>query len=380
MKVLQVNKLYYPHIGGVENHVRELVLAIKDRVEVKVLVASTGPIGRTELIDGVEVTKVASLGRLRSSPIVPTFGPWLRRLKSDIFHFHFPFPTGELAYLRALPPGKLVVTYHSDIIRQRLLLRLYAPYLRKFLNFADRIIASSPNMVEHSPFLHDFQEKCTVVPFGVDLRKFEMTSEIKEKVSQLRTKYGPRMILFLGRLIYYKGLEHLVVAMKEIDANLVIAGSGPLEHELRKMVSESGLRRKVDFVSQPRDEDIPAYYHACDVFVLPSVERSEAFGIVQLEAMACGKPVVSTNLPTGVPFVNLDEETGLIVPPRSSTALADAVNRLLEDESLRTKLGAQGRARVQREFTRELMANRVLQVYEEITRDLWREPAASSSE
>lgn len=368
MKVLQVNKLYYPHIGGVENHVRDLAVGIKDWVDVRVLVANTSPIGRTETIDSVEVTKAASLGRFRSAPLVPTFGLWLKRLRSDIYHFHFPFPTGELAYLWARPPGKLVVTYHSDIIRQKLLLRAYTPYLRKFLASADRIIASSPNMIEHSPFLQNLKEKCTVIPFGIDLKKFELTPDIKEKINQLRMKYGPRMVFFLGRFIYYKGLEYLIVAMKEVDANLVIAGSGPLEQELKKMVAESGLKRKVNFVREPRDEDIAAYFHACDVFVLPSVERSEAFGIVQLEAQACRKPVVSTNLTTGVPFVNLDEETGLVVIPRSSTALADAINRLLEDDQLRMKLGAQAQARVEKEFTRELMAERVLKLYEEVTR------------
>lgn len=366
MKILQVNKLYYPHIGGVENSVRDLVQGIKEKVQVNVLVANTSFSTRREKIDGVDVIKVASLGRFRSAPLTPTFGLWLRRLKSDIYHFHFPFPTGELAYLWARPEGKLVVTYHSDIIRQKFLLRFYAPYLKKFLAAADRVIASSPNMVEHSPFLQEIAKKCRVVPFGIDVKQFRLTQEIREKVRLLRVKYGKKAIFFLGRLIYYKGLEYLIVAMKEVDANLIIAGSGPLESELKRIVKEEGLRRKIDFVGELKDAELPAYYHACDVFALPAVERSEAFGIVQLEAQACGKPVVSTNLKTGVPFVNLDGITGLVVSPRSSTALADALNKLLKNDELRLRLGTQAKKRVEKEFTREVMAERILRVYEEV--------------
>ncbi len=366
MRVLQVNKLYYPHIGGVENSVRDLARGIKDEVHVRVLVANTRFLNRREEIDGIEVIKVASLGRFRSAPLAPTFGLWLRRLKSDIYHFHFPFPTGELAYLWAKPKGKLVVTYHSDIIRQKFLLRLYTPYLKKFLAVADRVIASSPNMIEHSPFLKEIKNKCRVVPFGIDVKKFELTPEIKEKIRLLRIKYGNRVIFFLGRLIYYKGLEYLLIAMKEVNASLVIAGSGPLEPELKRIVKEEGLKRKIDFVGELQDSELAAYYHACDVFVLPSVERSEAFGLVQLEAHVCGKPVVSTDLKTGVPFVNLDRVTGLIVPPRSFTALADALNRLLEDKELRLRLGSQAKERVKREFTHEVMASRMLDVYREV--------------
>ncbi|PIW22567.1 MAG: glycosyl transferase family 1, partial [Candidatus Aquicultor secundus] len=153
MKVLQVNKLYYPHIGGVENHVRTLAAGLKDKVDIEVLVANEQLAAAVDFVDDIKVIRVASFGRLRSTPLAPGFIPALKKSKSDIYHLHFPNPTGETAFLIARPPGKLVVTYHSDIIRQKILLKVYKPFLEKFLDRADRIIVSSPNMITSSPFL-----------------------------------------------------------------------------------------------------------------------------------------------------------------------------------------------------------------------------------
>jgi len=171
MKVLQVNKLYYPHIGGVENVVRMYAVGLRGSVDVEVLAANESPRTVVEEIDGIKVTKVASLGRLRSTPLAPGFVSRLKRTPSDIYHLHFPNPTGELAYLIARPRGKLVVTYHSDIIRQKVLLKAYRPFLEKFLDRADRIIASSPNLINSSPFLRRVKDKCTVIPFSVPSSK-----------------------------------------------------------------------------------------------------------------------------------------------------------------------------------------------------------------
>jgi len=361
-----VNKLYYPVIGGVENHIRDLARELSSQIDVRVLVANTSFQTAEEKIDGIEVYKAANLGTFKSTPIAPTFPCWLKKLKSDIYHFHFPYPFGEFSYLLAKPSGKLVVTYHSDIVRQKFLRFLYKPFLRAFLKRADKIIVGSPNMIEHSPFLTEVKEKCEVVHYGIDVRRFELTEKVSKKAKETRNRYGDRIMLFVGRLIYYKGVEYLVRAMKDVDGRLLLVGEGPLKDDLKKLAVDLGIADRVHFIGKIVDDDLPAYYHACDVFTLPSIARSEAFGLVQLEAHTCGKPVVSTNLPTGVPYANLDGVTGIIVPPRSTEALSGAINKLLDDENLRNEYGANGKKRVSEEFTKELMAKRVLEIYEEL--------------
>lgn len=368
MKVLQVNKLYYPHIGGVEIHVRDLAVALHPLVDVKVLTANTRFATVRELIDGVEVIKVASLGRLQSAPLAPSFPLWLRKMNADIYHFHFPYPPGELSFLLAQIPGKLVVTYHSDIVRQRFLLTLYRPFLRRFLSRARSILAFSPNLIAHSFFLQEFKKKCQVIPYGIDLKVFKLTPEEERKVKEIKKKYGSNLILFVGRLIYYKGLSYLLEAMKGVKGTLLVAGEGNLREALEKKARETGIENKVHFLGEASDRELIILYHACDFLVLPSIAESEAFGRVQLEAHACGKPVVSTNLPTGVPYANVHEKTGLVVPPKDSLALAKALNTLLTEDFFRKKLGIQAKKRVETSFTYKAMAEAVMKVYEEVLR------------
>lgn len=368
INVLLVNKLYYPVIGGVENHVRDLAISLSKNLELnaRVLVANTSFKTELQEIDGVEVYKIASLGTFRSTPIPPSFLFWLRKLKSDIYHFHFPYPFGEFSYLLAKSPGKLVVTYHSDIVRQKLLLALYKPFLKAFLKKADKILVSSPNMIEHSPFLKEFKDKCVVAHFGIDVKRFEKTQDVLEQAKEIRKRFGGSIVLFVGRLIYYKGVEYLVKAMKNVKAQLILVGEGPLKNDLKKLAMDLGIEDRVHFVGEVSDEELPAFYHACDVFVLPSIARSEAFGLVQLEAQACGKPVVSTELKTGTSYANLDGKTGFVVSSENSEELAKAINALLEDEPLRRRMGEFARARVNEEFTFEKMAERVFGVYREL--------------
>lgn len=368
MKVLQVNKLYYPHIGGIENHVRILATGLRNKIDVEVLVANERFAKVAEVIDGVKVTRVASLGRLRSTPVAPQFITQLKKMKSDVYHLHFPNPTGELSFLAAKPDGKLVVTYHSDIIRQKNLLKLYRPFLEKFLDRADKIIAGSPNLIESSPFLQEVKDKCAVVPFGIPTGRLALTTAVEEKVVSIRKRLGSKIAFFLGRLIYYKGVEYLVEAMQDVEGKLIIAGDGDLKADLLELVKKLSIEDRVEFVGTLSDEEVAAYYHACDVFVLPSIESSEAYGLVQLEAHACGKPVISTNLPTGVPFVNKDGYSGIVVPPKDVQALSEAINKMFKDEELRKRLGAQAKQRFHKEFTSEIMVDRILKLYEEVLR------------
>ena len=366
MKVLQVNKLYYPHIGGVENHVRTLAAGLKDKVDIEVLVANEQLAAAVDFVDDIKVIRVASFGRLRSTPLAPGFIPALKKSKSDIYHLHFPNPTGETAFLIARPPGKLVVTYHSDIIRQKILLKVYKPFLEKFLDRADRIIVSSPNMITSSPFLRKVKDKCKVVPFGIPTDWLEPTPQIEAGAHEIREEHGPKIVFFLGRLIYYKGVDYLIKAMQYVDGKVIIAGEGELGPELKKLAADIGVKDKVVFVGALSNEELAAYYHACDLFVLPSIESSEAFGLVQLEAHACGKPVICTNLPTGVTFANKDGVSGLVVPIRDEKALGEVIEKLFRDDELRLRLGRQAKERFEREFTLDTMFNRVLETYREV--------------
>ena len=367
LRVLQVNKLYAPEIGGVERTVQLIAEGLRERVAGEVLACRVRGRGQEDCVNGIPVHRVGSLGRVLSMPLAPTLPLRLRALsrRLDLVHFHAPFPLGELSLFllpRALPA---VVTWHSDIIRQRLLLRIYQGMLRRFLQRVALVMVTSPMAVRTSPLLGAVAEKCRVVPLGVDLARFELDAAGRERARAVRRRFGEPLVLFVGRLVYYKGLEYLVAAMRDVRATLLIVGSGPLRGSLEREVQQAGLSRRVHFVDAPSDADVVTYLHACDVFVLPSVHNSEAFGLVQVEAMACGKPVVNTALPTGVPYVSVDGKTGLTVPVRDAPALAGAIGSLLEDRVLRERLGAGARARVEAEFTLGRMLDRVLDVYRE---------------
>ncbi len=371
LKVLQVYKDYYPPvIGGVEGHINLISTGLKNRgVDVEVLVSNTRPRLDIEEIDGIRVTKAPQLGRFASAPLNVSFFSWVRKLgeDADIVHFHFPNPTGEISSLFSKLNGKVVVTYHSDIVRQAKMAKLYAPLMRLFLSKMDKIIATSPNYVRSSEVLREFQYKCRVLPFGVDLKKFEWRSDMAAEVAAIRHAYGPDIILFVGRFRYYKGLYVLLEAMKSARGSLLLIGSGPMERELKHHVAaDEELKQRIHFLGELSDRALIAHLHACDLFVLPSILRSEAFGIVLLEAMACGKPLISTELGTGTSFVNQHKKTGLVVPPNNAAALADAVNRLLENTELRETYGEAAKQRAGDCFSMEKMVEDLMHIYQEV--------------
>jgi rhamnosyl/mannosyltransferase len=347
-----------------ETHLRDLCERLRRMVEVRVIVAGEGAQTTEETIEGVRVTRAGVLFNLGAAPFCPGLARLIREAEADIVHLHFPNPTAFVAYLASRHAGRLVVTYHSDIVRQKLTGRAFRPILQRTLRRARAIIATSPNYLESSEVLRLHRERCRVVPLGIDAERFARADE--REVRAIRERFGPRIVLGVGRLIYYKGFEHLIRAMKEVEASLVIIGTGPLRARLERERDASGLTERVHFVGEV--ESAAAYFHAADVFALASTARSEAFGIVQLEAMACGVPVVNTRLASGVPFVSLDGLTGLTVPPADACALASALRLLLGDAALRAKMGEAGRRRVRQEFDADLMTERTLGVYEEVLR------------
>jgi len=365
-KILQINKLYYPWIGGIEKVVQNIAEDLKSEIDMEILVCRNRGKGRNEIINNVKIMRAGSLGIFFSMPFSLGFPIMLKRLNRDILHFHLPFPLGVISYLLMRPKGRVVVTYHSDIVRQRLFKVFYRPFLVKFLKRADCIIASSQNLRDNSPILKRFKDKCKVIPYGIDFEKFRLTPEIAKKSQEIKEKHKKPLILFVGRLISYKGLKYLFEALREVEARLLIIGKGPLKNKLKKLAEKLGIENKIIWLGEVNRKDLVSFYHTCDLLVLPSISNNEAFGIVQLEAFACGKPVISTDLPTGVPFANLHQKTGLIVPPKDSKALAQAINRLLKSPNLREKYGQYARERIEKEFTKELMTQRVLKLYQEL--------------
>lgn len=359
LRVLQIGKFYPPHAGGMESHLETLCLELAGEVDVEVVVANDGPDDVTEERDGIAIHRIGTALTVASASLNPGMARAIRRARADVVHLHHPNPTAVVSYLASGTRTPLVVTYHSDIIRQRVLGTLFAPIQHLFLKRAFAILASSPGYAATSPVLQAHADRVRVVPFGIHTDPLEKTDP--REVASLRERFGPRMVLGAGRLVYYKGFDYLVRAMSKVDGRLVIVGDGPLRSALEALADECGVADRVHFAGAV--PSIAPYYRAADVFALPAVARSEAFGLVQLEAMACGLPVVNTAIDGGVPFVSRHGESGLTVPPRDPDALAAALTRLLDDADLRGRMGAAGRARVATEFSPARMAAQTLEIY-----------------
>ena len=372
MKIIQANKAYFPHLGGIETIVQQLAegFAQRDNLESHVITCSDNWRTSYEVYNNVAITRVSKLARISSLPISPAYPFQLISQSADILQLHEPFLLAPLSYLAFIKQAKqkfkrLVIWWHSDIIRQRALAKFYTPLLQSILKEADAIIVATPNHITSSEFLMDFKSKCRVIPYGIDTLRFIESRGTQNKVALIKAQYKKPIILFSGRLIYYKGVEYLVEAMQYVpDAHLVVVGKGPLLKNLQSIASR--IHKNVSFIPFLPETEFVAMYQACDIFVLPSVENSEGFGIVQLEAMICGKPVITTDLPTGVTYVNQDGVTGLVVPKRSVQALAQAIRTLLNNPDMRHQLGENARIRVSKEFTVDGMVDKTIALYKEI--------------
>jgi len=362
MHILQLYKDYYPVVGGIENHLRLLAEGLAARGHrVTVLTSGPGRRGEEREIGGVRVVYAGRAATLARAPLSPELPLRLRAERPDVVHLHMPDPTGDLALALAGGRAPLVVTYHSDIIRQRRLLALYAPLLRATLRRAARIIATSPAYIGSSPFLAPHAAKCAVVPHGIDLAPFERADP--GAVAAIRARFPGLISLFVGRLRYYKGLDQLVRAMPEVPGHaLIVGGEATVRRaDLQAMARDLGVADRIHLLGPA--PDLAALYHAADLFVLPSVERSEAFGIVQIEAQAAGLPVVATELGTGTSYVTRHGETGIVVPARDPAALARAMRAILASPPLARALGAAGRRRAKAEFSLDRMLDRVEALY-----------------
>ena len=369
MKVLLLYKDYHPVVGGIENHIRLLARGLRaEGVEARVLVTNTGTSTQHETIDGAPVTKTGRQAHILSTPISLSYLTELRRQSAmvDLVHLHSPYPFAELAQLLLGRAKPMVISYHSDIVRQKRTGKLYAPFQRKILKRAALVAASSPAYIESSPFLREVHKKCRVIHYGIETERFEETEQIRREALRLRNQYGHLpLLLFIGRLRHYKGVDVLIRAMRLIKARLLVVGTGPMQEAWQDLVRAERQADNVVFLGDSSEEETLAARYAADLFVLPSTNRAEALGIVQLEAMACGMPVVCTELGTGTSYVNRDGQTGLVVPPNNPQALAAAINKLIANPAMRTWMGAKGRMRVKAEFSFQRMIDTTISFYHE---------------
>lgn len=363
MNILQLYKDYYPVLGGIENHLRLLSEGLVARGhQVTALVTGEGRHTEIRQLNGVRVIYAGRLANLARAPLSPATLSLLAAERPDVVHLHMPYPPGDLAYWLAGRGRRLVITYHSDIVRQRRLLRLYTPLLWATLRRASQIIATSPAYLASSLFLAPLAERCTVVPYGIHLNRFEQADPAR--VAAIRARYPSPLILFVGQLRYYKGAEQLIRAMAHTPGRAVLVGgeASVRRADLEALTRALGLAERVELVGE-QEQNLSAFYHAADLFVLPSVERSEAFGIVQIEAQAAGLPIVATELGTGTSYVTQHGRTGFIVPPSEPLALARAMRVLIENPALARHMGQAGRARARAEFTADRMIDQIEGVY-----------------
>lgn len=359
--MLHVYKDFYPPvIGGIEGHINLLAKGqVENGIDVAVLVSNTGTrIERTE-INGIQVVKASEYGRIASAPINPSFPMLLKELSrsSDLLHFHLPNPTAVVSFIASGIKIPFVASYHSDIVRQKYLYMLYKVFEKPFFSNVDRIIVSSPKYLQTSKTLRLFKSKCTVIPYGISIERFKCIDT--RRVESIKRKFGKPIVLFIGKFRYYKGLPVLIEAMQDVDAILVVIGSGD-----RRLMNQHCDR--VVFLGEISDDAVNAYLHACDMLVLPSVKRSEAFGIVLIEAMACGKAVISTELGTGTSYVNLHGQTGIVVAANNRFELSKAMNTILQNSNLRRDYGVNGKERVHKYFTDSMMVCDVINLYKTV--------------
>ena len=364
LRVLHVGKYYPPYHGGMETHLHALCTGLARDIDVEVVVANDARETVRETSEGVAVTRLGTVATIASTPFTPGLVGAIRRSRADIVHLHFPHPTGVLAWLASRHRSRFLVTYHSDVVRQRVLGTLFAPVLHRALSRADAIVCTSPQYVASSPVLRRHRERCLVLPFGVPVEQLAVPDA--RAVAELRARHGDRLVVSVGRMVGYKGYEYLVRAMRRVQGRLLIIGDGPLRSALEAQIREAGVADRVTLVGGV--PDLAPYLHAADVFALASVQRSEAFGLVQVEAMATATPVVNTALDSGVPYVSLDGVTGVTVPPRDPDAMGDAIQRLLDDAALRARLGTAGQARARSLFGVDAMVDATRSLYETIMR------------
>ena len=365
LKILQLGK-FYPIRGGIEKVAYDLTVGLSEQhTDCDMMCAAIQ--GGNRIIPINEHARIICCHtwmKAAATMISPAMVFILRKMQRqyDIIHVHHPDPMACLALFLSGYKGRVILHWHSDILKQQFLLKLYKPLQQWLIRRADLIIGTSPVYLAESPFLQKVQEKTVCLPIGIAPVKQDL-----KKTEEIRERYrGKKIVFSLGRLVPYKGYRYLINAAKYLDESYVIliGGTGPLKDDLQKEIEEQNLSEKVFLAGRISDEELSGYYGACDVFCLSSIQKTEAFGIVQIEAMSCGKPVIATNIPhSGVAWVNAHGISGLNVNPEDAHRLAEAIKAVTEDEAAYKRYSEGAASRYRELFTKEKMISKCLNIY-----------------
>lgn len=364
MRVLHVFKTYHPDtFGGVERTIHAIAKgSLAHGIQSDVLSLSRHPKSNTVEFDGHMAYKAKLDLEFASTGFSREAFSMFRYLsaKADVVHYHFPWPFMDLLHLLQPPGRPTVVTYHSDIVKQKLLLQLYKPLMHRFLSSVTRIVATSPNYLESSEVLQRYRDKTEVIPIGLDEADYPRASqELKDRWT---ARFPKPFFLFVGVLRYYKGLHTLIKAAKSVDADILIAGEGPMEGELKAQAASAGLAN-VHFLGAVSDFDKAALLELCTAFVFPSHLRSEAYGLSLVEAAMFGKPMISCEIGTGSSFINKHGDTGFVVPPNDARHLAEAMALYVRNHPVRVAHSAHALERYKAGLQADTMVQRYLRLY-----------------
>lgn len=353
-RILHISKYYYPFTGGVEEIAQDCVRALYGRVDQRVICFDHNLESKdsVDTVDGVSVSRVGEQMNIASQAIGWTYRNRLKEqiesFKPDIIIFHYPNPFVSHYLLELIPADvKLIIWWHFDIYKQKLLRCFFYHQNERLLKRADRIVITSPNYLEGSRWLKKARTKCTVIPNCIDENRLRLTEEEKSLALKIRNdNQGKIICLAVGRLVPYKGFEYLIKASEYLDDRFIIqiAGDGPLRKKLLEM---SAGNNKVKLLGKVSDAELNARLMSCDIFTFSSITKNEGFGIALAEGMSYGHPAVTFTIPgSGVNYVNLNGETGIEVPNRNTEEYANAIKKLADDPELREKMGIAARERV----------------------------------
>ena len=369
MRVLHFYKTAFPDtMGGIEHVISQIARgASKLGVKTDVLSLTRAPVPHPIEIDGYWAHRARLDVQIASTSFSLSVFSRFTQLakKADVIHYHFPWPFMDVVHFASRIKKPTVVTYHSDIIRQKYLLKLYRPLKRKFLGAVSRIVATSPNYLATSDVLAQYKRKVAVIPIGLDKSTYPVPS--LDRLNYWRERLGPKFFVFIGVLRYYKGLHILMEAAQGTDCPIVIAGAGPIEEELKAQAAQLGLRN-IHFLRHLPDEDKVALLTLCYGILFPSHLRSEAFGVSLLEGAMYGKPMISSEIGTGTTFINIKDETGLVVPPSDPLALRQAMRYLWAHPEQAAEMGRRAEERYWQHFTADQMVRSYVDLYSDLVK------------
>ena len=364
MRVLHVVKDFFPPTrGGMEQHVADLCRSLPG-FEFSVLTSARGRRREVDHVGAVRVVRAPEHARPCSTPVTPGWWRDLRRHDADLVHLHLPNPFAEMAVLAGRAPVPMVASYYAEMMRNPTLARQYRPFQEHFLRRMDRIAVSSPALAMRAAPLAAHRDRVVVIPFGVDPAEWPADDRA---VAGIRARHPLPIVLFLGRLVWYKGVDVLIEAMTSVEGTLLVVGDGP-ERPRLEALARRRLGPRARFTGEVTDSERASYQRAADVFVLPSTSRAETFGIAMLEAMSLGTPVISTEVGTGTSWVNRSGETGLVVPPGDPRALVGAVTWVLGDDDRRQRLGLGAARRARDEVPKAAMLAAFAELYRSTAR------------